>query len=145
MILSSVSTGVIVMNKSDDAGESIVYANSQACRFLQCPVEEILPTLSSLRNLLSYRSDEVFNFSEVLEQFEVPSELSNLSTLRGLYMNLSSTKESMICVVPSQEIQAALKKTTKKSKYARAAAEAAEAAAAAIQQQNANARLANNF
>lgn len=94
LILHSVNEGIIVIRK--DSSE-VIYANRQACHLLGTPISSILPTLLSLRNMLSYK-DEVLNFSEILQQFDKPPELSDLLDIRGMFSNLHNKREIMICV-----------------------------------------------
>ncbi|KAL4437682.1 hypothetical protein ABPG74_012357 [Tetrahymena malaccensis] len=96
MILNNISNGIIIIQK--DTNE-VVYVNKQACQNLNCSLEQVFNTLMSLKNVNTLK-DQVSNFSELLQQFDHPIQLSQLSTLKGLFINHEKQKEIMICIQP---------------------------------------------
>ncbi|EAR89911.2 transmembrane protein, putative (macronuclear) [Tetrahymena thermophila SB210] len=96
MILNNISNGIIIIQK--DTNE-VVYVNKQACQNLNCSLEQVFNTLMSLKNVNTLK-DEVSNFSELLQQFDHPIQLSQLSTLKGLFINHDKQREIMICIQP---------------------------------------------
>ncbi|KAL4483867.1 hypothetical protein ABPG72_006242 [Tetrahymena utriculariae] len=96
MILNNISNGIIIIQK--DTNE-VVYVNKQACQNLNCSLEQVFNTLMSLKNVNTLK-DKVQNFSELLQQFDHPIQLSQLSTLKGLFINHEKQREIMICIKP---------------------------------------------